>query len=176
MIYNIHVLNYKISFVTHFVFLCDIIFTCIILYKQSQLEVKTSKCNIEYCLKIKYRVRLMVLNTTFNNISVLSWSSVLLVEETTDLRSTSHWQIYNIMLCLVEETTDLRSTSHWHIYNIMLCRVHLSMNRNHNVSGDSHWLPWRPRWPQIYNTNEFNWRFNITAYGIIIIIMLKFIF
>jgi hypothetical protein len=28
------------------------------------------------------RVRVMVLNTTFNNISVISWQSVLLVEET----------------------------------------------------------------------------------------------
>jgi hypothetical protein len=27
-------------------------------------------------------VRVMVLNTTFNNISVMSWQSVLLVEET----------------------------------------------------------------------------------------------
>jgi hypothetical protein len=28
------------------------------------------------------RVRVMVFNTTFNNISVISWRSVLLVEET----------------------------------------------------------------------------------------------
>jgi hypothetical protein len=30
-------------------------------------------------------VRVMVFNTTFNNISVVSWQSVLLVEEATDL-------------------------------------------------------------------------------------------
>jgi len=30
----------------------------------------------------KARVRVMVFNTTFNNISVISWHSVLLVEET----------------------------------------------------------------------------------------------
>jgi uncharacterized membrane protein len=29
-----------------------------------------------------YHVRVMVLNTTFNNISVISWHSILLVEET----------------------------------------------------------------------------------------------
>jgi len=31
------------------------------------------------------RVRVTVFNATFNNISVVSWRSVLLVEETTDL-------------------------------------------------------------------------------------------
>jgi len=30
-------------------------------------------------------VRVMVFNTTFNNISVILWRSILLVEETTDL-------------------------------------------------------------------------------------------
>jgi hypothetical protein len=32
--------------------------------------------------KFKQWVRAMVFNTTFNNISVISWQSVLLVEET----------------------------------------------------------------------------------------------
>jgi hypothetical protein len=32
--------------------------------------------------KIKWRVRVMVFNATFNNISVVLWWSVLLVEET----------------------------------------------------------------------------------------------
>jgi hypothetical protein len=31
---------------------------------------------------IKYRVRVIMFNATFNNISVISWRSVLLVEET----------------------------------------------------------------------------------------------
>jgi hypothetical protein len=31
---------------------------------------------------IKVRVRVMVFNATFNNISVMSWRSVLLMEET----------------------------------------------------------------------------------------------
>jgi hypothetical protein len=33
-------------------------------------------------IKLNYRVRVMVLNATFNNISIISWRSVLLVEET----------------------------------------------------------------------------------------------
>jgi hypothetical protein len=33
-------------------------------------------------IKLNYRVRVMVLNATFNNISIISWQSVLLVEET----------------------------------------------------------------------------------------------
>jgi len=41
----------------------------------------------------------MVFNTTFNNISVISWRSVLLVEETavhgeTHRHAVSHWQTF----------------------------------------------------------------------------------
>ena len=39
----------------------------------------------------------MVFNATFNNISVISWRSVLLVEETTDLSQVTD-KLYHIML------------------------------------------------------------------------------
>jgi hypothetical protein len=49
------------------------------------------------CICLKYGVRVMVFNATFNNILVISWRSVLLVEETGEPGEnhwpvTSHWQ------------------------------------------------------------------------------------
>jgi hypothetical protein len=63
----------------------------------------------------------MVFNATFNIISVISWRSVFIVEETTDLSQVID-KLYHIMLY------DVSSTSR------------LSGIRTHNVSGDRHWL------------------------------------
>jgi len=65
----------------------------------------------------------MVFNATFNNISVISWRSALLVEETG----------------VHKETTNLSQVND-KIYHIMLYQVHLAMNgvQTDNISGDMH--------------------------------------
>jgi hypothetical protein len=59
-----------------------------------------------------YMVMAMVFNATFNNISVISWWSVLLVEETGGPEKTTN----------LPQVTDK-------LYHIMLYQVHLTTNR-----------------------------------------------
>jgi hypothetical protein len=72
---------------------------------------------------IEVRVRVMIFIVTFNNISAMSWLSVLLVEETG----------------VPEKTTDL-SQGNDKLYHIKLYRVYHIMNeaRTHNFSSHSH--------------------------------------
>jgi hypothetical protein len=60
-----------------------------------------------------------ILNATFNNISAISWQSLLLVEETGE----NHWPV----------------TSHWQTlsHNVVSRTPRLSRIRTHNISGVS---------------------------------------
>ena len=93
---------------------------CIMSLLQSQIYFKWH----EYILFCK-GVRVMVFIATFNNISVVSWRSVLLVDETrvpgeNHRPAASHWQTLS--------------------HNVVSSTPCLSGIRTHNVSDDKHWL------------------------------------
>ena len=70
---------------------------------------------------------IMVFNNTFNNISVISWQSVLLVEET-GIPGENHWN----------------AASHWQTlsHNVVSSTPHLSWIQTHNVSVERHLMFW----------------------------------
>jgi hypothetical protein len=77
-------------------------------------------CDFEYICLI---VCLIVFNATFNNISVISWRSVLLVEET-GVPGENHWPV----------------ASHWQTLSHYVVLHALSKSQTHNISGDRHRL------------------------------------
>jgi hypothetical protein len=62
----------------------------------------------------------MMFNATFNNISVISWRSVLLVEETGE----NHQPV----------ASHLQTLSHYVVHLAMI------VIQTRNISGDRHWL------------------------------------
>ena len=65
----------------------------------------------------------LVFNATFNNISVISWRSVLLVEETGVL-----------------EENHRPGARHWQTLSHNIVHLALIEIQIHNIGGDRHWL------------------------------------
>jgi hypothetical protein len=85
-----------------------------------QLPVQSVPITTNVVRNVLKRIRVMKFNTAFNNISVKSWWSVLLMEEIGEnyWPATSHWQTWS--------------------HNVVSSTPGLSEIQTHNVSGDRH--------------------------------------
>ena len=83
--------------------------------------------NTVSCVVIFITHRVSVFNTTFNNISVISWRSVLLVEKN-GVPGENHQPV----------------VSHWLTlsHNVVSSTPRLDGIRTHNYCGDRYWLHW----------------------------------
>jgi hypothetical protein len=104
----------------------SVIYTCSLCYIKTTIKVCLYCYNITLFVRREVNVVwFMVLDATFNNISVISWRSVLLVEETRGPRENhwpvaSHWQ--TITWCCIKYTLP------WTGFELT------------TFSGDRHWL------------------------------------
>jgi hypothetical protein len=92
---------------------------------EQHLRCSTKIVHVFTEVQLRVTVRVMVFNATFNNMSVISWRSLLLVEETgvpgeNHRPAASQWQILS--------------------HNVVSSTPRLSEIRTHNVSDDRHWL------------------------------------
>jgi hypothetical protein len=58
------------------------------IHKFIKVDKKNMPLKKYHIIKCFYRVRVLVFNTTFNNISVILWRSILLVEDSTQSPTT----------------------------------------------------------------------------------------
>jgi len=119
---------------------------------------------IHLCMPRSYEVRfgVMVFNATFNNISVISWRSVLLVEETgvhgKKHRSVaSHWQTLPHNVVSSTPRHERNSNSQLKIVVIVTYCIGSGKSKYHTITTT----------PQIYNVN-INFKIRLTLNNFII--------
>ena len=99
----------------------------LVLLKRGQVSVFIVEIIHSSSSKIKLGIRFMSMafNATFDNISVILWRSVLLMEETGVPGENHRPVVY-----------------HWQTlsHNVVLSTTRLSGIWTHNISGDRHWL------------------------------------